>query len=145
MSEASKMGRVVEELIARVSLVEDRLRSRHRPDDDDETRLERYQEAFQRALSVRRRQERRLYPFETEEEEEEEEEKDVSESMARRTTVYTWDELDAISWAAFSTSESLSLDEVYRLAALDNDCLTNRLQLATYWLSDVLQDVKQAI
>jgi hypothetical protein len=48
-----------------------------------------------------------------------------------------WNELIAMSWAAFSTSDSLANDSTFRLEALNMDCVTNRLKLAMYWLTDV--------
>ena len=55
----------------------------------------------------------------------------------------TWKEMNAISWGAFCTSLNPSEDETYRLHALDQDRITDRLKLATYWLSDVVQEVEQ--
>jgi len=55
----------------------------------------------------------------------------------------SWKEMNAISWGAFCTSLNPSEDETYRLHALDQDRITDRLKLATYWLSDVVQEVEQ--
>jgi len=55
----------------------------------------------------------------------------------------SWREMNAISWAAFCTSLDPSEDETFRLHALDQDRITDRLKLATYWLSDVVQEVGQ--
>lgn len=57
--------------------------------------------------------------------------------------IMSWKEMNAISWAAFATSENLSEDEAYRLYAFDQDRITDRLKLATYWLSDVFQETEQ--
>eukprot|EP00536_Pseudo-nitzschia_multiseries_P007671 jgi/Psemu1/305116/fgenesh1_kg.182_\ len=60
-----------------------------------------------------------------------------------REGMLSWREVNAISWAAFCTSLNPSEDETYRLHALDQDRITDRLKLATYWLSDVVQEVEQ--
>jgi hypothetical protein len=57
---------------------------------------------------------------------------------------WSWKDVNAISWAAFSSSLTPKLDETFRLQALDSKLVTNRLQLATYWLSDVLKEVEQS-
>lgn len=57
----------------------------------------------------------------------------------------SWQELTAISWAAFATGACLADDSTFRLSALDMDCVSNRLQLAVYWLSDVRFEVGQQI
>ena len=65
----------------------------------------------------------------------------VSSSDRKRCeerNLLSWSEINAISWAAFSTSTSLETDKTYRLRAMDFELITNRLQLANYWLSDVL-------
>jgi hypothetical protein len=54
----------------------------------------------------------------------------------------SWRELNAISWAAFSTSSSPKDDATYRLSALDMDNITNRLKLAMYWLSDIRAEIE---
>jgi hypothetical protein len=57
----------------------------------------------------------------------------------------SWQELTAISWAAFATGACLADDSTFRLSALDMDCVSNRLQLAVYWLSDVRFEVEQQV
>ncbi|CAJ1968704.1 unnamed protein product [Cylindrotheca closterium] len=124
LDEAIKMAKAVVSLVEDVSKVErqQRLQSEDADDvDEEESRLDRFHEAVQNALLVSQKQ-----------------------GGAFQNGASEWDKLDAISWAAFSTNECLSNDKTFRLAALDNHCMTNRLQLATYWLSDVLQDIKQA-
>ncbi len=55
----------------------------------------------------------------------------------------SWKEMNAISWAAFSSAETLSDDKSMRLHAFDHDRLTDRLKLASYWLSDIMEEVEQ--
>jgi hypothetical protein len=64
-------------------------------------------------------------------------------SSSARHLGRSWRELNALSWAAFSTSSSLVQDEICRLSALEMDVLTDRLRFATCWLSDVLLEVEQ--
>lgn len=67
----------------------------------------------------------------------------ISNSPPTREGVLSWKEMNAISWAAFSSALTPSEDEMYRLHAMDQDTITDRLKLATYWLSDVVQEVEQ--
>merc|ERR1712241_106346 len=55
----------------------------------------------------------------------------------------SWKEINAISWAAFSSHATLATDETYRVYAMDMDRITNRLKLATFWLSDVLLETEE--
>lgn len=124
LQQATEMGQNVVSLIGEVCQVErqHRMRLKDINDlDEEESRMDRFNEAARQALQSQKQQ------------------------GAFQDGASEWDKLDAISWAAFSTSECLSNDTAYRLAALDNHCLTNRLQLATFWLTDVLADIKQAI
>lgn len=57
----------------------------------------------------------------------------------------SWQEIDALSWAVFSTNPRFHEDATYRLSALDIGRITDRLRLANFWLSDVLIDMKQTI
>jgi hypothetical protein len=125
LKEANEMAELVESLIADICTVE----SSDCVDDGDaaEGRWERYQTAYQQALLCDG-QGYNCYP-------------DASSQSMKKS----WSEVNAVSWAAFSTGLCLRNDETYRLAALDNDCLTNRLKLATYWLSDVLLEAHQVI
>lgn len=134
LAQASQMGKAVEKLIAEVCNAENESCIIF---GEDEDRWDRYRQAYHQALesdtlgytySARDTEDRGSL---------------TSSDNMEEASYYSWKELNAISWAAFSTSECLQQDEAYRLGALDNDCTTNRLLLATYWLSDVLQDVKQ--
>lgn len=55
----------------------------------------------------------------------------------------SWKEMNAISWAAFSAALIPSEDETMRLHAFDQDRITDRLKLASYWLSDIVEEVEQ--
>ncbi len=55
----------------------------------------------------------------------------------------SWKEMNAISWAAFSSASSPSDDETMRLYAFDCDRITDRLKLASFWLADVFEEVEQ--
>jgi hypothetical protein len=138
LAKASEMGKAAEKLIAEVCNAENE--SSIIVGEDEENRWDRYREAYHRALEL----DALGYTYSALDSEDRRSSL-ISDSSDRDeiTPQYSWRELNAISWAAFSTSEFLKQDEPYRLAALDNDCVTNRLLLATYWLSDVLQDVKQ--
>ena len=126
LSEVSQLGSMVEQLIAKLCTTENE--SEMLLFGSEQDRWDRYQEAYRQALESDSLDYLSLSSDETDD----------------ANAVYSWKELNAISWAAFSTNECLARDETYRLAALDNDCLTNRLKLAAYWLSDVLLDVSQA-
>lgn len=112
-----------------------------RDHDDDEdvdntvtTRLERFWTAYRRALDS----DSLGYIVSDEVEAEAGEEgQNTSSSIHTRS----WKELNAISWAAYSSSEKLQTDSTYRIAALDNDLMTNRLRLAIYWLRDTLEEL----
>ena len=134
LDEASALGRSIERLIAEVCKAENKLQM---ADDDDLNRWDRYREAYYNAFEA----DTQGYTYSARHTTQEKCSDDFSLASAEKK--YTWKELNAISWAAFSTSERLQQDSTYRLAALDNDCVTNRLLLATYWLSDLLLDVLQ--
>jgi hypothetical protein len=55
----------------------------------------------------------------------------------------SWKQMNAISWAAFSSAVIPSEDETMRLHAFDQDRVTDRLKLASYWLSDICEEVEQ--
>lgn len=57
----------------------------------------------------------------------------------------SWKELNAVSWAAFSSSVNHKVEETYRLHALDMSSTTNRLKFAGFWLSDILLEVQQQL
>jgi hypothetical protein len=128
LADASKLGQKVERLIAHVYLAE---KERQDASDVEDDRWNRYHEAYHAAFQS----DSQGYTY-SQEDSLVEESDDVSH-------LYSWKQLNAISWAAFSTSLCLQQDYPYRLAALDNDCITNRLLLASYWLADVLHDIKQ--
>jgi len=134
LAQASEMGRAVEALIAEVSNAEKEA-CVVSGDKQEEDRWDRYRQAYYDALDS----DTQGYTYS----EQDSHEILIAGATKEQSDLYTWKELNAMSWAAFSTSDSLQNDEIYRLAALDNDSLSNRLLLATYWLSDVLQDVRQ--
>lgn len=55
----------------------------------------------------------------------------------------SWKEMNAISWAAFSAALIPYEDETMRLHAFDQTRITDRLKLASYWLSDIVAEVEQ--
>ena len=147
---ANMLASLVENLIADTSDIEESCRRRRRRHDDEEeesrgsTRMRRYQEAYRAALD----NDSQGYLFSS----------PASSVVVPSTTTpssgvvavsgtcrRSWQELTAISWAAFATSDCLADDSTYRLSALDMDCVSNRLQLAVFWLSDVRFDVEQQI
>jgi hypothetical protein len=138
LQEASEMGQALEKLIAEVCNAENESCIIF---GEDEDRWARYRDAYHRALES----DALGYTYSALDNDARGSSlvSDSSSSDGEKTPHYSWKELNAISWAAFSSSEFLQQEATYRLAALDNDCMTNRLLLATYWLSDVLQDVKQ--
>jgi len=95
--------------------------------DETETRWDRYKLAYQQALKVIENQ-----GF-------------ISQTEASSTTLRSWCQVSAASWAAFGTSLCLKEDEPYRLAALDNDAMTNRLKFAQFWLTDVLKEAQDEV
>ena len=125
LAEASVLGKNVETLIAQVYSAEKERVETHEEDDD---RWKRYHEAYHACFQS----DSNGYTF-------------IKEEPPGSQQLYSWKQLNAISWAAFSTSQCLQQDHPYRLAALDNDSTTNRLLLASYWLADVLHDIKQGI
>jgi hypothetical protein len=139
LSEANKMANAVEQLITDISIAERHQSSRgflsDEEDDDGGTflnRLDGFRAAYQEALAC----DSNGYFLSS---------RDHHAPSSSRHLGRSWRELNAISWAAYSSSSSLVQDEVYRLSALDIDLITNRLRFATYWLSDVLLEVEQTI
>jgi len=57
--------------------------------------------------------------------------------------VLSWKEMNAISWAAFSSSVIPSENETMRLHAFDQIRTIDRLKLASYWLADIFKEVEQ--
>jgi hypothetical protein len=55
----------------------------------------------------------------------------------------SWKQINAISWAAFSSHSTLAIDATYRLHAMNMGTIKSRLKLASYWLSDVLLDAEE--
>jgi hypothetical protein len=143
LREANEMANTVEQLITDVSIAEQHQSSRgvfpsDDEDDDDGTsftRLHGFRAAYQEALAS----DSNGYFLSSSDQHY------APSSSSTRHLGRSWRELNALSWAAFSTSSSLVQDEIYRLSALDIDLLTNRLQFAIYWLSDVLLEVEQRI
>jgi len=132
LADASSLGRKVETLIAHVHMAEKERRlqaDNEDDDDDDDNRWSRYHAAYKAIFQS----DSHGYTYTNEE---------STASEKGSSTMYTWKQLNAISWAVFSTSQSLQQDYLYRLAALDNDYMTNRLLFASYWLVDVLKDIE---
>jgi len=116
-----------------VDLVEDisneeKLSANNCDDDDDdeeeaETRLDRFNTVYNAALSADSQGYHHV---------------PKSSKTSHSTPPLSWNQINAISWAAFATSDDLEIDEAYRLQAMNYELVSNRLQLAMYWLSDVL-------
>jgi hypothetical protein len=122
LEEASVLAKAVKELVTEVSIAEQPTKGVEdfaNLEDLKTTRLDRFWEAYEAAIAA----DNQGY-F-------------VSSSDSDENSL-SWDEISAISWAAFGTNDSLKNDEVYRLSAFDMDSITNRLKFAVYWLSDVL-------
>lgn len=64
-------------------------------------------------------------------------------SAGTKEGMLSWKEMNAISWAAFSSDVIPSKEETMRLHAFDQDRTTDRLKLASYWLSDIVEEVEQ--
>jgi len=69
----------------------------------------------------------------------------ISSPLSNKSSQRSWEELDAISWAAFATSEDVKCDSLYRLHALDMTCIHNRLKFAMYWLNDVRFEIESTV
>ena len=63
-------------------------------------------------------------------------------SGQEREGLYSWKEMNAISWAAFSSDLVSSEEATMRLHAFDQDRITDRLKLASYWLVDTFEGVE---
>jgi hypothetical protein len=120
---ANSVASMCENLIADISGIEESSSQLNSDLADDTTRIQRFNEAYQAALEADNQG--YLLPSPSAEE------------------GRSWRELNAISWAAFSTSSSTTNDATYRLSALDMDNITNRLKLAMYWLSDLRAEIEQ--
>jgi hypothetical protein len=142
LREANVVANTVVQLITDISVAEQHQSSRYVSCDegvDDDgtslTRLDGFRDAYEEALAS----DSNGYFLSSSDQHH------VPPSSSNRHLGRSWRELNALSWAAFSTSSSLVQDEIYRLSALDIDLLTDRLRFATYWLSDVLLEVEQTI
>ena len=91
--------------------------------DDQETRKDRFARAYLESLDVDSR--------------------GYISSAPLKEGLLSWKEMNAISWAAFSSAVIPSEDETMRLHAFDQDRLIDRLKLAAYWLEDVVEEVEQ--
>jgi hypothetical protein len=119
--DANDLADSVESLIAEMSAIE-KIRGI-----DQVNRLERYQEAYEKAL--------------------ESDMQGYVEGPYQQLFCHqrSWKELAAVSWAAYSTSFAQEDDATFRLNAMKFSSITERLDLAAHWLSDVRQDVEQSI
>jgi hypothetical protein len=142
LREANVVANTVVQLITDISVAEQHQSSRYVSCDegvDDDgtslTRLDGFRDAYEEALAS----DSNGYFLSSSDQHH------APPSSSTRHLGRSWRELNALSWAAFSTSSSLVQDEIYRLSALDIDLLTDRLRFATYWLSDVLLEVEQTI
>jgi len=150
LEDANKMARDVVDLIGNVSDIEQGVSLRSLTNDDDngvdydndnndddnddedddceeseETRQGRFHQAYRAAIDS----DSQGYIYDS--------------SSREGKPLLSWKQMNAISWAAFSSHSTLAIDETYRLHAMDMGTITNRLKLATYWLSDVLLDAEE--
>jgi hypothetical protein len=150
LEDANKMARDVVDLIGNVSAIEQGVSLRSLTNDDDngvdydndnndddnddedddceeseETRQGRFHQAYRAAIDS----DSQGYIYDS--------------SSREGKPLLSWKQMNAISWAAFSSHSNLAIDETYRLHAMDMGTITNRLKLATYWLSDVLLDAEE--
>lgn len=119
--EANNMADIIESAIAELSAIE-----RVTGSEVENSRLDRYWTAYQAAL-------------------ESDNQGYVVSSNSRATKQRSWQELASVSWAAYSTSISQEDDATFRLNAMNMQSITERLDLAMRWLSDVRQDVEQEV
>jgi hypothetical protein len=122
LDEASVLARTVKELVTEVSNAEQpksTVEVVEFMEDSKTTRLDRFWDAYEAAIAA----DNQGYFVSSHESDE---------------NPLSWNEISAISWAAFATNHSFENDETYRLSALDIELVTNRLQFAIYWLSDIL-------
>jgi hypothetical protein len=169
LEKANTLASLIENLIADTSDIEEsyrRHRSKRRAGDDESswrnqdhrhpprhddgsTRMRRYQAAYQSALE--NDSQGYLLPPGAMSSSSSSTSTSTSSSLsvpvaaAAAATSRSWQELTAISWAAFASGACLADDSTFRLSALDMDCVSNRLQLAVYWLSDVRFEVEQQV
>jgi hypothetical protein len=141
---ANKMARDVVDLIGNVSDIEQGVSLRsltndydsgNDDDDDDdddddceeseETRQGRFHQAYRAAFDS----DSQGYIYDS--------------SYGEEELLLSWKQMNAISWAAFSSHSTLAIDETYRLHAMDMGTITSRLKLASYWLADVLLDTQE--
>ncbi len=66
----------------------------------------------------------------------------ISNVSQEREGLLSWKEMNAISWAAFSSDLISSEEASMRLHAFDQDRITDRLKLASYWLADIFEGVE---
>lgn len=66
----------------------------------------------------------------------------ISNALEEREGLLSWKEMNAISWAAFSSDLISSEEASMRLHAFDQDRITDRLKLASYWLADIFEGVE---
>jgi hypothetical protein len=122
LEEVNTMAKDVVEMIAMISQKEQRSMEHGEDTHDTEARTDRFQMAL-----------RDVYVTDTQ-----------GYTMPSKTApgLRSWKELNAISWAAFSSSTTRQWEETHRLHALDMQRITTRIQLASFWLSDVLVDAE---
>ncbi|KAL3908330.1 MAG: hypothetical protein SGILL_008523 [Bacillariaceae sp.] len=127
LQEVNTMAKDVVETIARISEQEaSQLRNDDDDNDDDDTELR--TDRFQKSLRDAYIADSQGY---------------IMPSSAI-TGLRSWKELNVISWAAFSSSMTKQWEETHRLYAFDMQRAVTRLQLASFWLSDVLVDAQKA-
>jgi len=90
----------------------------------EDTRWERYQSAYRNALDA--------------------DQQGYVVASGEASTRRSWKELAAVSWAAFSTSSCPDKDATFRLNAMNSVSVTERLDLAMYWLSDLRSELENA-
>ena len=145
LEDANKMARDVVDLIGNVSDIEQSVSlksltnnydSGNDDDDDDdddddndeeceETRQGRFHQAYRAAIDS----DSQGYIYDS--------------SSGEEKPLLSWKQMNAISWAAFSSHSTLAIDETYRLHAMDMGTITSRLKLASYWHADVILDAEE--
>eukprot|EP00529_Nitzschia_sp_RCC80_P024563 CAMPEP_0113524838 /NCGR_PEP_ID=MMETSP0014_2-20120614/46422_1 /TAXON_ID=2857 /ORGANISM="Nitzschia sp." /LENGTH=452 /DNA_ID=CAMNT_0000422961 /DNA_START=384 /DNA_END=1742 /DNA_ORIENTATION=- /assembly_acc=CAM_ASM_000159 len=139
LRDANEMARNVVKLISQICEVEQhQLHLSHLSDgedDEEESRKDRFCTAIRDAYES----DSQGYHFI---QENKDDNLRISSSSSSLSSLKSWKELNAVSWAAYSSSANLQWDETYRLHALDMNSITNRLKLAEFWLLDKLLETK---
>ena len=141
LQETNQLARKVLNLVEETSnalIHECRMPEAFNDDDDDEeetepsgqsgTRLDRFKRAYKAALLA----DTQGYYHNA-----------ASSDISRDTSacdnrLLSWKQINAVSWAAYAMNKCLEVDQTYRVQAMDFELVSNRLQFAVFWLSDIL-------